>query len=306
MNLSNKNELIEYLKSHGLWAKKTFGQNFLVDEEALDKIVEAADLKPDDVVIEVGPGAGTLTERLVGKVKKVIAVELDRELAELLVNKFSNINYQVSSNDQLNNSSINKLNDHWNLKLDHSELEIVQNDILQLNIPDLVGDKPYKVVANIPYYITSKIINAFLTTQNKPESIVLLVQKEVAERICAKPGDLSILSLSVQIFGSPEITSIVKANSFFPAPKVDSAILRISKIHDWDLAVPESDLFRLIKVCFASKRKTLLNNLSAGFQLDKPTIESIIEKTGLNLKARAQDLSLDNWVKLCQEFNLKK
>jgi len=302
MNLSNKEELIQYLKSHGLWAKKSFGQNFLVDEVALDKIVEAADLKSDDIVIEVGPGAGTLTERLVGGAKKVIAVELDCDLAELLVNKFSIINFQLSNNDQLNNSSINKLNDHWNLKLDHSELEIVQSDILKLNIPDLVGDKSYKVVANIPYYITSKIINSFLTAENKPEQIILLVQKEVAERITAKPGDLSILSISVQIYGSPEIAGIVRADSFFPAPKVDSAILKISDIHPWDLSVSEKDLFRLVKIAFASKRKTLMNNLSAGYHLDKEKIASIIKEIGLGPNARAQDLSIKEWEALCQKM----
>lgn len=270
-DLTNKSELISCLKSHGLWAKHSLGQNFLVDREALEKIVEAAGLKFDDTVLEVGPGLGVLTRELVQKAKKVIAIELDKKLAEDL--------------------STNARDD---------KLKVVNADILKTNMPELIGGQKYKVVANIPYYITSKILEFFLTQKNKPESIVMLVQKEVAERICAKPGDMSILALSVQAYGQPEIIDIVPKKSFFPAPEVDSAILKI-RIENKEFRIKqeqEKDLFRLFHIGFASKRKTLANNLMAGFHLDKKKALDIIESVGLGENVRAQELSLSQWQEL--------
>lgn len=275
MNLSDRSELISYLKQHGFWAKKGLSQNFLVDKEALDKIVEAAKLKSDDTVIEVGPGVGTLTMELVKYVGRVIAIELDEKLAGQL---------SVISN-QLTEKKKN--------------LEIINADILKINLPELLDGKDYKVVANIPYAITSKIIRLFLTEKNKPKLMVSLVQKEVAERICAKPGDMSTLSISVQLYGEPEIVDIVKSNSFFPSPKVDSAILKISNIKESE-DFEEKAFFRCVNIGFASKRKTLLNNLSAGYHLDKKTVSDIIINMGLSLDARAQELSVEEWKKLYQ------
>lgn len=219
MDLSDKTQLINYLKLNGLYTKHALGQNFLVDREVLDKIIETAEIEPDDLVIEVGPGVGTLTRELVKEAGEVRTVELDNKLAKLLGQLFHCSIVSLSGGKS--NEAMKQCNN----------LEIISADILKLNINELVGNEKYKVVANIPYYITSKILNFFLTAEKKPESITLLVQKEVAERICAKPGQMSVLAISVQAYAEPEIIEIVKASSFFPAPKVDSAVLRIGRIH---------------------------------------------------------------------------
>ena len=223
MDLSDKTQLIQYLKLNGLYTKHSLGQNFLVDREVLEKIVETAEIAPDDLVIEIGPGVGTLTVELVKKAGKIIAVEMDDKLAELLGQLFH------CSIVPLLGSKDNRATCPSGRRVEQSSnLEIINADILKLNISELTKDCPaYKVVANIPYYITSKILQLFLTLENKPESITLLVQKEVAERICAKPGHLSVLAISVQAYGEPEIISVVPKESFFPAPAVDSAIIRI-------------------------------------------------------------------------------
>lgn len=274
MDLTNKSELLEYLKKNNLWAKKGLGQNFLVDKNALNKIVEAAEIKENNLVIEVGPGVGTLTSELIKQAGEVAAVEMDEKLAELLGQQFKN------------------------------SLKIICSDILSVNLNELVGNRKYKVVANIPYYITSKIIELFLTAENKPESIVLLVQKEVAERICAKAGAMSVLSISVQLYGKPEIVGIVPKESFFPSPKVDSAILRIASIQNTDNSKQDEKLFfRCVHIGFASRRKTLANNLSAGYHIDKKKASDIINAIGLSESVRAQELSIEDWKRLTQKMN---
>jgi len=374
MDLTDKTELLGYLKSNGLWAKHGLGQNFLVDKGALDKIVGVAELKPHlaspskgegregDLVIEVGPGLGTLTEELIQQAGKVIAVELDEKLARLLAERYDTV---ISSETEKSFDSQLLAQDDVSLKdkkispppmgsrddkVDcvssrDDNLVVVNEDILKINLKELVGDKPYKVVANIPYYITSKIIQLFLTAENKPETIVVLTQKEVAERICAKPGDMSTLSISVQVYGTPEIIGVVPKESFFPSPKVDSAILRISDIYSFNSSTKheirntkqiknlknddskkispppkgsrndkgvmgsrmtgprddsvggrsEKDFFRAVHIGFASKRKTLANNLASGYHIDKKMALDIIKSIGLNENVRAQELSVGNW-----------
>ncbi len=257
------------------------GQNFLVDEGALNKIVEAAELKSTDIVLEIGPGLGVLTDKLIEKAEKVIAVEKDDRLSILLNSK-----YQISNDKQ------------------NDKIRIINADILDLDTKSLnLEANSYKLVANIPYYITGKVFRKFLGTTNKPEIIVMLVQKEVAERICAKPGKMSLLSISVQAYGKPEIVDIIKAGSFFPAPKVDSAILKV-KIKNNELGIKnEKSFFRCVKHGFASKRKTLINNLSAGYQLEKEKVKDIIVSVGLNENTRAQELSLENWEILSKKFD---
>lgn len=291
----NKDELIKYLKENHLWTNKSLGQNFLVDNEALSRIVDAGDIKPTDTIIEIGPGLGILTEGLAKHAKKVIAVELDKKLAGLLESRIAN-------------------------HVLGSKVQIIQGDIL--NMPDtqyLIRNTNYKLIANIPYYITSKILTKFLTAENKPELIVLLVQKEVAERICARPrstnstdsprassgraGAMSVLSVSVQAYGEPEIIDIVPASSFFPAPKVDSAILKISNIKYQISKTNEKDYFRTVKIGFAARRKTLLNNLSAGYRLDKDTVLNILKTVELNENVRAQELSIEQWEMLTRHIN---
>ena len=281
MDLTDKTQLLQYLKQHGIWANKGLSQNFLINRGALEKIVDCAELNSEDSVIEVGPGVGTLTTELVQKASKVIAIEKDEKLAQLL-------NCYIAKLLE-NNETIKQFNNKINL---------LKGDILQINIPELVGENKYKVVANIPYAITSKIIKLFLTQKNKPNAIVLLVQKEVAERIVATPGEMSVLAISVQLFGSPEIVDIVPKESFFPSPKVDSAILKI-KIEGSKLKVQEEkEFFRLVNIGFSSKRKKLINNLVGGYHLDRKNVFDIIKKIGLSSDVRAQELSIENWIEL--------
>lgn len=276
MNLSNKEELIKSLKKNSLYAKKSMGQNFLVSKNALEKIVESAELKSIDNVLEIGPGLGTLTEELVKKAGKVVAVEKDRKLSELLKIK-----------KRIENSK---------------NLEIINADILDTE-PKKIMPKAYKLIANIPYYITGQVFRKFLEADNKPELIVMLVQKEVAERICAGPGEMSVLSVMVQYYGKPEIVKVVKASSFFPAPKVDSAILKIRITNNKLRATKEKTFLRCVKHGFASKRKTLINNLSAGYQLDKKAVADIIVSVGLKENVRAQELSLEDWQNIDKKLN---
>lgn len=263
---------------------KNLGQNFLIDKTVLDRIIGASDLDKNDVVIEIGPGLGTLTQELSARCKKVIAIEKDKKMAEMLDNRMWNVKSGMSNN-----------------------VEILNNDILKINMDELLKkyapSGKYKLVSNIPYYITSPIIKLFLEAEIKPELIILLVQKEVAERICAKPGKLSILALSVQIYGEPSTVDYVDKSAFYPEPKVDSAILKIKNIKKTtpDRA-PENNknLFRIIKIGFSSKRKKLANNLSAGLCINKKESEEILSKAGINLNARAQELRLEDWKKMAK------
>jgi 16S rRNA (adenine1518-N6/adenine1519-N6)-dimethyltransferase len=283
----SQEEIKKLFRTEDLRILKNLGQNFLIDKTVLDKIVSASKLNKNDVVIEIGPGLGTLTKELSARCKKVIAIEKDKKMAEILENRILNMEYGIS-----------------NIKIPNSI--IINDDILKINLDKLLKkhtpDEKYKLVSNIPYYITSPIIKLFLEAETKPEIIILLVQKEVAERICAKPGKLSVLALSVQIYGEPEIVSYVDKSAFYPEPKVDSAILKIKNIKkDTSDYAPKDNyknLFRIIKIGFSSKRKKLLNNLSAGLCIDKKESEKILSTAGLSLNARAQELRLEDWIKL--------
>jgi 16S rRNA (adenine1518-N6/adenine1519-N6)-dimethyltransferase len=335
INLTDKNELLNYLKSNGLWAKHSLGQNFLVNKEVLDQIVEAAELSRTDCVIEVGPGLGTLTQELLPKVDKLIAIEKDDNLAKLLETYVSKMAEDEEANsDGMPKPPFAKATEVAQLvrhDRNNDRLKIINGDILQVNIPELIGDRPYKVVANIPYYITSKILRLFLELPKQPETIVLLVQKEVAERICAKKGDMSTLAVSVQAYAQAEIVSIVPRNSFFPAPDVDSAILRIKVSsegverffplcqgyggqvadaqndkkdgQDDKLKELEKQLFRLVHIGFASRRKTLANNITSGYHLDKKIAADIIKSAGFSEGVRAQELDVQDWANLLNQIN---
>jgi len=323
MDLTNKSELISYLKQNGLWAKKSMGQNFLVDRGVLDKIVTAADLKLSDMVLEIGPGVGVLTDELVKKAGRVVAIEKDEKLAKIL-NQKSKIKNQSSTVSDCPERQSNGQNDS-------SKLEIVIGDALELDpesvlkgcydlssggkskesnsMPERPGPTtynpkpiPYKLIANIPYYITSKILEKFLTTEHKPELIVFLVQKEVAERICAKTGDLSLLAVSVQYYGDPEIVAFVPKNSFFPVPEVDSAIIKISNIKYQKSKMDERNFFKLAKAGFMARRKTLFNNLKAGTNLNSGQIIELLDKMEISRNARAQELTIEQWAVLAREI----
>lgn len=244
-----------------LHAKKSLGQNFLTHHGTLNKIIAAAKIHSTDHIIEIGPGKGVLTAELIERSKKVETIELDDRLIPLLTEKFTN-----------------------------SNLKIHHQNALEFSPPKT----PYKLVANIPYYITSPIINHFLREQSairRPQSLTLLVQKEVAQKICAAPGKLSVLALQVQLFGTPKIISKVPPTHFSPAPKIESAILQIDLfkkplVKDNDLP----KLFNLIHRGFAHKRKKLIRNLG--------TPKEQFQKLGLNENIRAEELTLLNWLEL--------
>ncbi len=265
-------EIQKILNKYNTKPNKFMGQNFLIDENVLNKILETSNIKPNDIVLEIGPGLGVLTLELAKKAKKVIAIEKDKELCEILQNVL------IAQNVK--------------------NVEIIHDDILRLK--QIQQLQHYKVVANIPYYLTSLLIRMFLETNNRPSEIILMIQKEVAERICAVPPKMSLLAVSVQFYAKPEIISFVSKNSFYPVPEVDSAIIKI--VPQTKLEIDTKKFFGIVKKGFASKRKMLINNLKSEFQ--NPNIKSILENIGLNPKVRAENLSIDDWIKIYEQTNL--
>ena len=265
-------------------AKKSLGQNFLKNETVLQRIIESAEISPNDTVLEIGPGTGALTEKLSKVCKKVIAIELDDRLVEMLRNKLRN----------------------------QENVEIIHDDILKINLPELVlrykiQDTRYKVVANLPYYITSSIIRLFLETKFPPSEMILMVQKEVAERIVAKPGEMSILAVSIQYYAQPEYLFTVPKTAFDPMPKVDSAVIKITRNKRQETKDKQDmkKFFRIVRAGFSAKRKTLANNLSNSLQIDKKEIEEKLISLGFSKNTRAQELGIDDWKKLKALLNLK-
>ena len=263
------------LRRYGLRAHKGLGQNFLQDPLALGEITAAAEIQPDDVVLEIGPGLGSLTRYLADAAKEVVAVELDAALLPPL--------HAVLS--------------------PHPNVRVIQGDILKLAPNDLIPETNYLVVANIPYYITSAVIRHLLESQAKPRRIVLTIQKEVAERICAKPGDLSVLALSVQVYGEPRIAARIPAQAFFPEPKVASAVLVIDIFPA--PAIREAYLntfFRLVKAGFSQKRKTLRNSLSSGLHMAPAEAAALLTRANIDPQRRAETLSIPEWETLSASF----
>lgn len=263
------------LKQYGLRADKKLGQNFLQDPFALEAIASAAEIQPSDTVLEIGPGLGSLTRYLAVAARRVVAVELDADLIPPL-------------------EAVTK---------PYNNIYIVHGDILKIVPKELVNEPGYLVVANIPYYITSAIIRHLLENETKPRRIVLTVQKEVAERICAEPGDMSLLALSVQVYGEPHVEKRIPAGAFFPPPKVDSAILIID-IHSSPRIQTEllDTFFKLIKAGFSQKRKTLRNSLSSGLHIPAVEAEDLLAKAGIDPMRRAETLSIGEWQTLCSLY----
>src|SRR3989338_3787377 len=261
-----------------LFPKKSLGQNFLINQGILDKIIQAVEVEPEDIIIEVGPGTGNLTEKLAKKADQVIAIEKDRRLIELLKEKFKDSNIEIVEGDAL---------------------EVDIGNLLLSSISLAYGRKVnYKVVGNIPYYITSNLLRTIFEKWPKPKLIVLTVQKEVAKRIVAKPPDMNLLALSVQLYSSPEIIGYVSKGSFRPMPKVDSAIIKLTP-HATQHAIEETErFFKLIKAGFSGKRKQLMNNLVKNFGIMRENLLKIFEKTGLEPDIRAENLSLNQWIEL--------
>ena len=252
--------------------KKSLGQHWLKDPEILADIAEAAELTGDDVVLEIGPGLGTLTSRLLARANSVTAVEFDADLARKLPGQFPG-----------------------------KKLTVINQDILQFDLNQL--PKNYKVVANVPYYITSKIVEKLMTVENKPSIAVLLVQKEVAERIAAEAGNMSVLSVSVQIFAEAELDIEVPRQFFTPPPKVDSQVV-VLRTRNNPLITPEDqkDFFRIVKAGFSAKRKKLRSSLSGGLGIDKSVAEELLKNAGISPDARAEDLAIEDWKRLLKEW----
>lgn len=253
-------DLQNLMSKYGIAPKKSLGQNFLMDENILNKIIEAGEIREGEKVIEIGPGLGFLTGKLIEKDAKVTALELDTGLIELL-------------------------------KHEHKEAEILNIDALKYDPP--AG--PYKIIANIPYYITSPLISHFLEAKNKPTTMVLLIQKEVADKICVKEGELNVLAIHVLIYGKPEIMAKVSRECFYPSPNVDSSIIKIDVFKKPLIDEPEKFL-KVVHAGFAHKRKTIYNSLIRVFiHMDPKQIKEILVKCRIDPTRRAQTLTIEEW-----------
>ena len=259
------------LRKYGLRPHKGLGQNFLQDPLALEKIVSAAEIQPEDVVLEIGPGLGSLTRYLAATAREVVAVELDQHLLPPLRAVLA----------------------------PYQNVRLIHGDILELSPADLILEHDYLVAANIPYYITSALIRHLLESTPKPRRIVLTIQKEVARRICEKPGDMSLMALSVQVYGKPRIGAHIPGGAFFPAPSVDSSVLVID-IYPTPLIPNEylGTFFKLIKAGFRQKRKTLRNSLSSGLSISPASAAGLLETVGIDPQRRAETLSIEEWERL--------
>jgi len=261
------------LHAHDLRPNRRLGQNFLVDPAALRRIVDAADLGPDDVVIEVGAGLGALTRPLAQAAGRVIAVEVDPRLVQILQEQFG----------------------------DWPHVEIVQGDILRIPNPAL-HHPHFKVAANLPYYITSAVLRHFLENKPRPRLMVVTIQQEVAERIVAQAGDMSLLAVSVQFYGEPRIVARIPAGAFYPPPKVSSAVVRIDVPDAPRVPLPpgldEAAFFRVARAGFSQKRKTLRNSLSAGLRMTPADTAQALQQAGVEPNRRAETLTLEEWARV--------
>lgn len=267
----------EVLRRHGLRPRKGLGQNFLVDRRALERIAAAAELGPGDTVLEVGPGVGNLTRLLAAAAGRVIAVELDPQMVAALREELAGL----------------------------TNVEIVEGDILQVDPGALAQGRPYKVVANLPYYITSAALRHLLEAQPPPTLLVVTVQREVAQRITAAPGAMSLLAVSVQLYGRPQRVARIPAAAFHPPPKVDSAAVRIDVYPPGERPVRVEDpgwFFQVARAGFGQRRKQLRNSLSAGLHLPAGQVEGALERAGIDPRRRAETLSLEDWAALAQQL----
>jgi len=272
------NELRELLRKYGLKPRKHLGQNFLINKDILSEIINTADLTKNDIVLEIGPGLGILTKELAKKAKKVIAIEKDEKLVKILKKELAHF----------------------------KNIKIIEGDILKLPVTSYQLPVTYKLVANLPYYITSPVIRKFLEEKKQPKLMVLMVQKEVAERICAKPPDMSLLSVAVQFYSQAKIVKIVKKESFWPSPKVDSAIIKLTtnNLPRWQagrqLTTINTNLFfKIVKAGFSQPRKQLKNNLKKIFGKDT---EKILKQSKIETTRRAETLSIDDWLRICLNY----
>ncbi|GAG55517.1 unnamed protein product [marine sediment metagenome] len=284
MDLTSIKTIKEILKKQGIQPSKRLGQNFLINKKVLFKIISSADITKKDIILEIGPGLGTLTLEIAKKAKKVITVEKDPKMIEILKETLKNF----------------------------KNVKIIQGDILKYNFQSIFNfqfSKKYKIVANLPYYIVSPVIRKFLESKYPPKEMFLMVQKEVAQRICAKPPKMSILAVAVQFYAEPKILFKGSKGSFWPQPKVDSAFLKIKPFSKPKEVNPDL-FFKIVKAGFSHPRKQLANNLSKGLalsppnglKLDKEQIKTLLLDIGIEPSIRAEVLTIDNWIKLTKAF----
>ncbi|MBA2286785.1 MAG: ribosomal RNA small subunit methyltransferase A [Ktedonobacteraceae bacterium] len=250
---------------------KAFGQNFLVDRAVLQRIVEAAEIAPADQVLEVGAGTGTLTRELAKRARRVVAVELERDMLTLLAETTR----------------------------EYHNVELLARNLLYLDPSEVFGQEPYKLVANLPYYITAPTFRHFLESANPPRLLVVMVQYEVAQRIVAAPGDLSVLGISVQFYGRPSIVDRVPARAFYPAPKVDSAIIRVDVLPNIPLTPQERvGFFRIVQAGFSARRKQLHNSLTHDLHIKNEEVRAWLGRADIDPSRRAETLSIEEWLRL--------
>jgi 16S rRNA (adenine1518-N6/adenine1519-N6)-dimethyltransferase len=270
------NTIKRELGALGIKPKKSLGQNFLINEGVYKKIVTALEIKEGNIIVEIGPGLGTLTGYLAESGAKIIAIEKDGRLAKYLENKFVN-----SKNVTIKEGDI--------LKFPHARYKI--------------QDTKYKVVGNIPYYLTSHLIRMVFEKWPRPEKIVLMIQKEVAQRIVARPPRMSLLAVSVQYYAKPEIVSYVSKKSFWPAPEVNSAIVKLETSNERQTTKDEKEkFFKTVKAGFRGKRKQLINNLAAGLGIKKEKIKEKLLSVGVDYHRRAETLTTEEWQKITEVF----
>ena len=275
MNLYEETKML--LNQYGLKAKKKFGQNFLINKEIIDQIIEKSGITKDDTVLEIGPGLGTLTKELIKNAKRVIAVELDEDMCNVLSSRFNDEN-----------------------------LEIVNEDILKLDLNEYINKYgSIKVVANLPYYITTPIIMKLLEEKYKIDSITVMVQKEVGERICSTSNDRenSGITISINYYAKPKIILDVPKENFLPSPEVDSCVIKLEIYDKPPVEVKDEKVFfKIIKNAFSQRRKTILNSLSSG-DFTKDQIKIVLNKLGLDEKLRAEDLCIQDYANISNDLS---
>lgn len=262
------------LKNHQAAPLKRLGQNFLVDKESLGKVIKAAELSPSDLVLEIGPGLGVLTQEVAKRAGKVIAIEKDPKMVEILKETLKGFD----------------------------NVEVIEMDARKIAGP-LIPKGSYKVVGNLPFHITAPITRLFLELPNPPSLIVFMIQKEMAERICAEPGQMSILAISVQLYAKAEITGYISKKSFSPQPKVDAAVIKL-RVNP----KPKIDIdlfFKIVKAGFLHPRKQLANNLSVGLSSNRKSVEDWLLKNNIRPEQRAETLSSKEWINLLNSFKIE-
>ncbi len=273
MNLISKSVVKQVLDKYQVRPLKRLGQNFLVNKKALNDFINACDLRKSDVVLEIGPGLGTITQEIAKKVKTVIAIEKDKKMCEIMKETLSDLN----------------------------NIEIINQDVLKI-FNSQFSISNYKVVGNLPFYITAPVIRKFLETKNQPKEMIFMIQKEVGQRICAKPPKMSLLAVSVQFYAKPKIVSYLPKNSFWPQPKVNSTIIKI--IPQKQTIVNAKLFFEVVKAGFAHPRKQLRNNLSKRLKMNKEKTEQWLLRNNIQPNQRAETLKVQDWINLTKTIKM--